>query len=482
MAETDTQFIDGEWTEGGSEEMIKSVNPANTNDTVAETPAATQEQARQAIEAATRANEEWAATTPDKRDTLLYDVADLIEENRDELAEMMTREEGKSISSSRAEVSRTAEIFRYFAGDSRRATGDTVPSNDPDTFTYTVREPLGVVSLITPWNFPIGTPGWKLAPALATGNSVVFKPSSVTPITGKRLVELLDEAGIPDGVVNLLVGSGSTVGSEITENVGVDGVSFTGSTDVGRTIGETAGRRGIPAQTEMGGKNPLLVLPDASLEDAVEASIMGAFGGTGQACTATSRLLVHEDIQKEFTSRLLDRTQEFTVGSGIDDPDMGPAAYEGQLETNLEYVNVAQQEGAELAYGGDRIEDLGNGYFMEPTVFENVESDMRIAQEEVFGPIIALISVADFDEAIQIANDVEYGLSASIFTGDMTLARQFVNEIEAGVVKINGTTSGSDIQMPFGGMKASSSESHKELGQRIYEFYTHEKAVYQTNP
>lgn len=482
MKEAAAQLIDGEWIEGNEDDVIESVNPANVEEVVGQIPAASREQAQQAIEAAVDASEEWRARTPDDRDALLYDVADLIEDRLDELAETMTQEEGKAISSSRAEVSRTAEMFRYFAGDARRATGDTVPSNNPDMFTYTVREPLGVVSLITPWNFPIGTPGWKIAPALAAGNAVVFKPSSVTPVTGKRLTELLVEAGIPDGVVNFVVGAGSTVGAELTENEGVAGISFTGSTNVGRTIGETAGRRGIPFQTEMGGNNPLVVLQDADLDAAVDATITGAFGGTGQACTATSRAIVHEDHLEEFTDALIERSEALEIGPGIDDPDMGPVAYEEQFETNLDYVDVGQREGAELLTGGEALDDRGNGYFMTPTIFGNVESEMRIAQEEVFGPFLSVLSFSEFDEAVELANDVDYGLSASIFTGNMTLARQFVREVEAGVVKVNGTTSGSDIQMPFGGMKASSSETYKELGQRIYQFYTHEKAVYQTDP
>lgn len=482
MSERAAQFIDGEWVEGDEDDVIESVNPAATDEVIGEIPAASREQARRAIEAAAHASEEWATRTPDDRDALLYDVADLIEEQRDELAETMTREEGKPISSSLAEVSRTAEMFRYFAGDARRATGDTVPSNDPNTFTYTLREPLGVVSLITPWNFPVGTPGWKLAPALAAGNAVVFKPSSVTPMTGKHLTKLLVDAGVPDGVVNFLVGSGSTVGAEMTENDLVDGISFTGSTNVGRMIGETAGRRGIPFQTEMGGNNPLVVLPDADLEAAVDATVRGAFGGTGQACTATSRALVHEDLHEEFTDWLIERTEALKIGPGMDDPDMGPVAHGNQLETNLEYVDVGEREGAELLTGGKRVDDRENGYFMAPTVFGNVESEMRIAQEEVFGPFLAVMSFSEFDQAVELANDVEYGLSASVFTQDMARSRQFVQAVEAGVVKVNGTTSGSDIQMPFGGMKASSSETYKELGQHIYQFYTHEKAVYQTTP
>ncbi len=475
------QFIDGEWQSGEGEE-IESRNPASPDEIVGSGRKATLEQAQQAIDAAERASEEWESTTPDERDSVLYDIADLIERDQEEIAETLTREEGKPISSARGEVGRTAEIFRYFAGEARRATGDTVQSGDPETFTYTVREPLGVVSLITPWNFPAATPGWKIAPALAAGNAVVFKPSSVTPLTGRHLVELFEEAGLPDGVVNFLVGPGSTVGDEITTNEAVDGISFTGSNGVGEHIAGVAADRGIPVQTEMGGKNPQIVLPDADLDAAADAAVAGAYGGTGQACTATSRLIVHEEVAEELQSKVVNRAQELSIGPGLDDPDIGPASHEDQHETNFEYVDVGQDEGAELLCGGSEPGEDLDGYYIEPTVFGDVDPDMRIAQEEIFGPVLGIITVGDYEEAVEVANGVDFGLSASVFTTDMQRARQFVHDSESGVVKINGTTTGSDIQMPFGGMKASSSETHKELGQRAYTFYTHEKAVYRTDP
>lgn len=482
MPTNSLQYLNGEWTVGDGDDLVETLNPAHPDDVVVSAPAATREQAAEAVATAAEASEEWASTTPDERDSVLYELADLIERDIDEIAETMTREEGKPISSARAETARTAEIFRYFAGDARRATGQTVPSGDPETFTYTVREPLGVVSLITPWNFPVATPGWKIAPALATGNTVVFKPSSVTPLVGRKLVELFDEVGLPDGVVNFVVGPGSTIGDEITTHDDVDGISFTGSNAVGDHIAEVAAEQGTPVQLEMGGKNPQVVLSDADLDAAAEAATAGAYGGTGQACTATSRLLVHEDVLDELRSRVVERAQNMTIGPGLNDPDVSPASHEDQHETNHEYVEIGVTEGAELLCGGNVPEEYDDGYYIEPTVFGDVSPDMRIAQEEIFGPILSLIPVTDYEEAVEIANDIRFGLSASIFTTDMTTARQFVNDVEAGVVKINGTTTGSDIQMPFGGMKASSSETHKELGQRAYSFYTHEKAVYQTGP
>jgi aldehyde dehydrogenase (NAD+) len=482
MTDTQYQYIDGEWIDGESNDELIVRDPAAPDEPIVSFPGSSREQAKEAVIAADRASDTWNTTTPDERDTLMYDAADLIEANSEELAETLTKEEGKPISSSRGEVSRAAEIFRFFASFARTATGDTVPSNDPKTLTYTFREPLGTVALVTPWNFPIATPSWKLATALATGNTVVFKPSSEAPMIAKHLVGILEESGFPDGVVNLVVGSGSTVGDEFTTNERVDGVSFTGSTETGQHIATTVAERGIPVQTEMGGKNPQVVLPDADIENAADGAIGGAFGLTGQACTATSRLIVHEGIVDEVTDAVVERAETLSIGAGMDDPDMGPAVSADQDETNFQYIDIAQTEGATLRTGGDRPDGMDAGYFVEPTVFTDVESDMRIAQEEVFGPVLSIIEVSDFDEAIRVANDVSYGLSASVFTADMALARTFTERVEAGVIKVNGTTTGSQIQMPFGGMKASSSETQKEMGQQAYEFYTHKKAVYQTDP
>lgn len=482
MTETHYQYIDGVWTDGDSTDEITVRDPAAPEDPIVAFSGASETQAEEAVSAAAAASDNWAATTPDNRDTILYEVAERIDANRDALAETLTREEGKPISSSRGEVSRAAEIFRFFASYARSATGETIPSSDPETLTYTVREPLGVVTLITPWNFPIATPSWKLATALATGNTVVLKPSSETPMIAKQLVELLAEVGVPNGVVNLVVGSGSTVGDALTTDERVDGVSFTGSTETGQHIAETVATRGIPIQTEMGGKNPQVVLPDADLEAAADAAIGGAFGGCGQACTATSRLIVHEDVADELTAAVVERAEALSIGPGLDDPDMGPAVSAGENETNLEYIEVAEKEGATLQTGGGQPATPEAGYFVEPTIFTDVEPGMRIAREEVFGPVLGVIEVADFDEAVRVANDVNYGLSASIFTTDMAKSRSFTKQIEAGVVKINGTTTGSHVQMPFGGMKASSSETQKELGQHAYEFYTHAKAIYRSDP
>jgi len=479
MTDTHYQYIDGEWTEGDSTDEITIRDPA-TEKIIVSFAGASQEQARTAVEAAADASGEWNASTPEERDAILYDVADRIEAEQDELTATITREEGKPISSARGEVGRAAEIFRLFASYARTATGETIPSSDPQTFTYTVREPLGVVTLITPWNFPIATPSWKLATALSTGNAVVFKPSSETPMIAKQVVELLEAAGVPDGVVNLVVGSGSTVGDALTSSPHVDAVSFTGSTDTGQYIADTVS--GTPVQAEMGGKNPQVVLSDADIADAAAAAVSGSCGGTGQACTATSRLIVDEAVAQEMIDAVVERAESLSIGPGMEDPDMGPAVSEEENTTNHEYIRIAKDEGATLLTGGDRPERFESGYFVEPTVFADVSSEMRIAQEEVFGPVLSIIEVSDFEEAVTVANDVTYGLSSSIFTADMTRAREFVERIEAGVVKVNGTTTGSQIQMPFGGIKDSSTEISKEMGQHAYDFYTHEKVVYQSDP
>ena len=479
MTDTHYQYIDGEWTEGDSTDEITIRDPA-TEKIIVSFAGASQEQARTAVEAAADASGEWNASTPEERDAILYDVADRIEAEQDELTATITREEGKPISSARGEVGRAAEIFRLFASYARTATGETIPSSDPQTFTYTVREPLGVVTLITPWNFPIATPSWKLATALSTGNAVVFKPSSETPMIAKQVVELLEAAGVPDGVVNLVVGSGSTVGDALTSSPHVDAVSFTGSTDTGQYIADTVS--GTPVQAEMGGKNPQVVLSDADIADAAAAAVSGSCGGTGQACTATSRLIVDEAVAQEMIDAVVERAESLSIGPGMEDPDMGPAVSEEENATNHEYIRIAKDEGATLLTGGDRPERFESGYFVEPTVFADVSSEMRIAQEEVFGPVLSIIEVSDFEEAVTVANDVTYGLSSSIFTADMTRAREFVERIEAGVVKVNGTTTGSQIQMPFGGIKDSSTEISKEMGQHAYDFYTHEKVVYQSDP
>jgi aldehyde dehydrogenase (NAD+) len=338
---------------------------------------------------------------------------------------------------------------------------------------------MGVAGLITPWNYPVAIPAWKLAPALATGNTVVIKPATLAPSLGKAIVECLDDAGIPDGVVNLVAGPGSEVGATITEHDAVDAVSFTGSSAVGHHVYDAATDGGKRIQTEMGGKNPTIVTSSADVDRAVDIVAAGAFGVTGQACTATSRAVVHDDVYDEFVEGLVAHAESIEVGPGLEDPDMGPQASADELEGTLEYVDIAVDEGATLETGGERVDvDGANGYFVSPAVFSDVDPSMRIAQEEVFGPVVAVIRVEDFDDAVEVANGVDYGLSASIVTDDLSEANRYADAAEAGVVKINEKTTGLELHVPFGGVKNSSSNTYREQGEAGMDFFTTTKTVY----
>jgi aldehyde dehydrogenase (NAD+) len=346
---------------------------------------------------------------------------------------------------------------------------------------YTVREPLGTVGLITPWNYPIAIPAWKLAPALAAGNTVVHKPASLAPNVSRILYECLDQAGIPDGVANMVTGSGSDVGSTLAESEQIDGISFTGSTQVGTTVAETAAQDLKRVQCEMGGKNPTVVMPSADVDKAVDIVGTGAFGTTGQSCTAASRAIVHADIYDEFVEGIVNRAESTEIAPGLEDPDMGPHVSASELESTLEYVEIGQDEGARLETGGEQLSGdvYDDGYFVSPAVFSGVNNDMRIAQEEIFGPVISVISVDDFNEALEVANDVNYGLSASIVTQDLTQAKQFVNRIEAGVAKVNEKTTGLELHVPFGGFKNSSTNTYREQGDAGLDFFSSLKTVYE---
>jgi len=476
-------LIDGEWSESSNGKIFQDMNPADSREILAEFPNASREDARAAIEAAHKAREKWEATTPPQRGKLLFKAAEVLEARKEELARTLTREEGKVLMESRAEVGRAIEIFRYFAGEGQRLGGEVIPSDDPDVLLYTQKQPLGVVSIITPWNFPIAIPAWKIAPALVCGNTVVFKPASLTPLIALKVVEALVEAGIPSGVINFVTGPGFTVGLELIENEKVSAISFTGSYEVGEHIHrKCAQSNGMPrVQLEMGGKNPLVVLSDADLAKAVEIAVKGGFGGTGQACTATSRVIVEEPVLGEYTRLLIERAKKIKVGNGLDESnEMGPAVSESELKKNLDYVQIGLNEGAKLLTGGRRLEGQGydHGFFMEATLFGNVEPSMRIAKEEIFGPVISILKAKNFDHAIELANDVEYGLSSSICTRSLEKAHEFARRIQAGVVKVNRPTTGVLVQAPFGGMKKSSSMTFKEQGKAAIEFYTFSKTVY----
>ncbi len=473
-------FINGQWTESESSRTVENINPANTDDVLGTIRQATRDEARSAVEAASHAFREWRATPAPTRGRIVARAARLMEEHKEDLAQLLTREEGKTISESRGELQRSINVAEFCAGEARRLNGETIQSELPANFAYTIKQPLGVVACVTPWNFPVAIPVWKIAPALVAGNTVVFKPASLTPATAVRIVEIFEEAGIPKGVLNLILGSGSDAGDEIINHPAVKAISFTGSNEVGIRLYEQASRRGAKVQCEMGGKNPVVVLEDADLELAVESTAQGAFGSSGQRCTATSRAVVVNDIADEFVTRLVKRAESMRIGAGNNpDMEMGPSVDESQFKTVLSYIDIGREDGAELKCGGVRAEGdgLDKGYFVRPTVFDRVTPDMRIAREEVFGPVLSVLRVKDFDEAMQVANDSEYGLSSSIFTNDAVRIFRFVDEIETGMTHINSPTTGGEAHIPFGGIKGTGI-GDREQGSTALDFYTDLKVVY----
>ena len=473
-------FINGEWIQSTSGKSIDNLNPANTDDVLGTVVQATRDESRAAVEAASEAFRAWRSTPAPSRGRIVSRAARLMEDEKETLAQLLTREEGKTIAESRGELQRSINVAEFCAGESRRLNGETIQSELPSNFAYTLRQPLGVVACVTPWNFPVAIPIWKIAPALVAGNSVVFKPASLTPATAVRIVEIFEEAGIPRGVLNLILGSGSEAGDEIIKHKAVRAVSFTGSNEIGIRLYEQVSSRGAKIQCEMGGKNPVIVLEDADLDLAVESTAQGAFGSSGQRCTATSRAIVVDGIADEFASRIVARAQSMRIGSGNDpNTEMGPSVDEGQFKTVLSYVDIGREDGAELKCGGNRATGNGleKGHFVHPTVFDRVTPNMRIAREEIFGPVLAVLRVKDFDEAIQVANDSEYGLSSSIFTNDAGRIFRFVDEIETGMTHINSPTTGGEAHIPFGGIK-STGIGDREQGSTALDFYTELKVVY----
>lgn len=474
-------FINGEWLPAKSGQTYQTGNPADTREAVAEYPVSSGADAVASILAAQQAYPAWAAMTPVARGRILSRASQIIEGRKAELAALLTREEGKTLAESSGEVQRAADIFRFFGALSYQLGGQTIPHDLPGNLLYTRREPLGVVGLITPWNFPIAIPAWKLAPALVSGNTVVSKPATQSPAMILELARALAEAGLPRGVLNVIVGEGRAVGSELAGHPTVVALSFTGSYLVGNQIYQQLAPRMARAQMEMGGKNPTLVLADADLELAARLVATAGFGLTGQACTATSRVIVEQTVAADFTEKLIARAKAVKVGNGLHEGvTMGPAVSRQQLDGNLEHIESAIAEGANLLWGGRRLTEgeLAHGHFMSPAVLGNVTPDMRIAREEVFGPVVAVIAVENFDEAIAVANGVDAGLSAAIVTRDLKKAMLYTERIAAGVVKVNQISTGLALQAPFGGVKKSSTDSFKEQGPGAIEFYTKLKTVY----
>jgi alpha-ketoglutaric semialdehyde dehydrogenase len=472
-------FIGGEWRDSKGR-RVRDVNPADTGEVLAEAPASTAAEATSACEAALRAFEGWRQTPAPVRGQILFKVQRRMEERRQELADALTREEGKTLAESRGEIQRAINVVEFFAAEARRITGETIPSELPNNFCYTLKQPVGPMAVITPWNFPVAIPIWKIAPALVCGNTVVFKPATLTPLTAALVVEMFDECGLPPGVLNLVFGGGREVGDAIVRHPAILAVSFTGSNDVGTGLYGAAAARGIKCQCEMGGKNPIVVLGDADLDLAVESTVQGAFGSTGQRCTATSRAVVVESVANEFVERLAARTASLVIGNGLDpSTHVGPSVDERQLETVLGYVAAGKHDGARLVRGGDRITDDGRdrGYFVAPAIFDNVAPEMRIAQEEIFGPVLSLIRVPDTPTALSVANGVRFGLSASVYTNDVASMFRFVDRLDAGIIHVNSPTVGGEAHIPFGGMKATG-VGLREMGRVAIDFYTELKVVY----
>ncbi|WP_299090036.1 alpha-ketoglutaric semialdehyde dehydrogenase GucD [uncultured Metabacillus sp.] len=473
-------FVNGQWVKASNSEVDASINPADCNDVVGYVQKSTREDLNEAVAAAAEAQKSWRKLSGAERGNYLFKVADILESRIDEIAETMTREMGKTLPEAKGETARGVAILRYYAGEGMRKVGDVIPSSDAEALMFTTRTPLGVVGVITPWNFPVAIPIWKIAPALIYGNSVVLKPAQETAVTAAKVMECFEVAQLPNGVINMVTGSGTVIGQGIVDHRGINGITFTGSDAVGKLVGQGALARGAKYQLEMGGKNPVIVADDADLDLAVEATISGGLHSTGQKCTATSRVIIHRDVYDVFKEKLLAKVKEIKVGNGLEEGVwMGPCASENQLKTVLSYIEKGKEEGARLLLGGNRYvdKDGANGFFIEPTVFDEVDNQMTIAQEEIFGPVLALIKVDSMEEAIKVANDVKFGLSASIFTTNIQKMLHFIEDMDAGLVRINAESAGVELQAPFGGMKQSSSHS-REQGQAAIEFFTSIKTVF----
>ncbi|MBU3569935.1 aldehyde dehydrogenase family protein [Priestia aryabhattai] len=473
-------YINGNWIPSSLQETYASVNPANKHEIVGYVQTSSKQELNEAVAAAKKAQGQWRKLSGAARGDYLYKVAAIMEKRANEIAESMTREMGKTLLEAKGETSRGVAILRYYAGEGMRKNGDLIPSTDSEALMFTTRSPLGVVGIITPWNFPVAIPIWKIAPALIFGNSVILKPAQEASVTAIKIIECFHEAGLPKGVVNVVTGSGSVIGQGIINHPDINGISFTGSDEVGKKVGQGAFARGAKYQLEMGGKNPVIVASDADLDLAVEATISGGLRSTGQKCTATSRVIVLGDVYEEFKQKLLAEVQKIKIGNGLKNETwMGPCASEDQLDTVLSYIDQGIKEGATLLCGGKREEknELKEGFYVQPTLFENVKSSMKIAQEEIFGPVLALIKVQTLEEALEIANDVKFGLSASIFTRNIGNMLSFIEDMDAGLVRINAESAGVELQAPFGGMKQSSSHS-REQGQAAIEFFTSIKTVF----
>ncbi len=472
-------YINGEWVESASGKFTVNTNPA-TGEVLGEVTQSTKEDVYRAVQAAKQAQKSWRLVPAPERADILYKVAYLLKERKEELAQTLTSEMGKVIEEARGEVQEAIDMAYYMAGEGRRLFGDTVPSELRNKFAMSVRVPVGIAGLITPWNFPIAIVSWKSLPALVAGNAVVWKPATETPFIAAEFIRIYEEAGLPKGLINLVYGSGSEVGSAMVDHPDIDLISFTGSNEVGKGINERAGRMLKRTSLEMGGKNAVTVLEDADIELAVNGIVWSAFGTSGQRCTACSRIIVHEAVKEELERKLVERISQLKLGNGLDESvDVGPVINRASLEKIDQYVKIGIEEGAMLLCGGKIVTENGldKGNFYAPTLFTDVKPDMRIAYEEIFGPVASIIPVKSLEEAIEVNNSVEYGLSSSIFTQDINRAFQAMRDLDTGIVYVNAGTTGAEIHLPFGGTKGTGN-GHRDSGVAALDVYTEWKSIY----
>ena len=478
---TYANYIGGEWTPAASGEYFENVNPADTRDVVGRFPASTAEDVSRAVEAARAAARQWSHTPAPRRAEILFRLGNILIGQKDRFSRDMTREMGKVLKETGGDVQEAIDCTFYTAGEGRRLHGFTTPAEMPNKFAMCVRQPVGLCGLVTPWNFPMAIPSWKLIPALVCGNTVVIKPAEDTPLSTYNLVKACEEAGVPPGVVNLVTGYGETAGKSLVENRSVRLISFTGSTETGRTVAAACADRNAICSLEMGGKNVIIVMEDADVDLAVEGAVWGAFGTSGQRCTASSRIVVHKKVYKQFVRKLVERASALRVGNGADGGvEVGPVINADAVHKIMGYIEVGQREdGARLACGGNRLTEgqHAHGYFIEPTVFTDVDPDMRIAQEEIFGPVTSVIPTSSLEEAIEIGNGVRYGLSASIYTQDVNRAFRAMQEMYTGIFYVNSSTIGAEVHLPFGGTKATGN-GHREAGTQVLDIFTEWKSIY----
>lgn len=473
-------YINGKWVDAKSGKTFKNINPANRDDTIGIFPDSNKEDVNQAVKAARSAFDKWRLVPAPKRGEIIFHARDIMIRNKVEIAKLMTKEMGKIMKETGGDVQEGIDTAEYIAGEGRRLFGDTTPSELPNKFCMSIRTPVGVCGIITPWNFPIAIPTWKIFPALLCGNTIVFKPASDTPASAVKFVEILAQAGVPKGVVNLVHGTGSNVGMPIVSHPDIDLISFTGSSAVGKEIASLAGKNLKRVSLELGGKNAQIVMDDADMDLAAEGALWGAFGTTGQRCTATSRLILHKKIAKKFIDKLVKQAGKLKLGGGLaPSTDVGPLINDSQRHKVHEYIKIGQDEGAKLVLGGNFYEkgDCKKGFFYSPTIFTQVKPNMRIAQEEIFGPVLSIIEVTSFEEAIEVLNDTQYGLSSSIYTNDIKKAFTAIRDIEAGITYINGPTIGAEVHLPFGGVK-DTGNGHREAGKAVLDTFSEWKSIY----